>query len=485
RLLERIAHLIVQQKSPLLEDVRDESDERLRIVIEPKSSRLDPEVIMAYLFKNTDLETRFTVNLNVITAGTRPEVLDLKGLLRAWLDHRFVVHTRRARHELRRIEERLHLLAALLVAHLNIDEVIAIIKEHDSPAPVLMQRFGLDALQAEAILNMRLRHLRRLEEMEIRKEMEEKHARAAELAAMLADSRLMWKAIRRELKETRKSFADPRRTELSGAPVEVPAFTEETLVVREPLSVLLSEKGWVRSVKGHGVDRDTLRFKEGDALQRVVEAYSTDAVSFLSRQGKVYTVFAHRLPGGKGFGEPLTMVFELEGGDTIAWVLAVDAQQEYFVATMQGQGFRIAGADLMANMRTGRQVVTLGEGDAPLHVLPVRGPLLAAIGRSRRMLVCAVDEFPLLSRGKGVRIQKLGVGELQVDVVTFDPAQGITLNSGKRERQILDVEPWRGKRAARGAILPHGFLGGAVFQGTGASLLAAGRGLTRDLFENT
>ncbi|OSM04276.1 DNA topoisomerase IV subunit A [Magnetofaba australis] len=483
KLIERIAALIMDRKCPFLSTVRDESDESLRIVLEPRSRNDEPEIIMAFLYRNSDLESRVTVNLNVITAGNRPEVLDLKGLLLAWLEHRFEVHTRRARYELNKIRERLHLLAAFLIAHLNIDEVIAIIKEYDEPAPVLMQRFHLDEIQAEAILNMRLRNLRKLEEMKIREEMEEKERRAAELEAMLGDDSLMWSAIRDEIRATRKEFADDRRTELAGAPEEIEVKPED-FVEREAVTVILSRMGWIKTVKGHDVNLESVRFKGEDTLRATVETHTNEHVAFLSQSGKTFSILVGKLPPGKGFGEPVTVIFDLEGGDTVKWMNAVEAEAEYFVSTRMAQGFRIRGEDLLSNLRKGKQVVMLNAGDAILHILPVRGERVAAIGHSRRMLVCDLEEFPQLARGKGVRVQKLLKGEILVDVCTFKAEDGVELDSGKRTRRIVDLTMWSGKRAGRGAQLPHGFLSGAVFTGTGASLVRAGKGLTGELFDD-
>nr|CAX83754.1 DNA topoisomerase IV subunit A [uncultured bacterium] len=480
RLIERIAQLILDRKCPFLSDVRDESDAKVRIVLEPRSRGLDPEKIMAFLFKNSDLEVRINVNLNVVTAEARPEVMDLKGLLRAWLDHRFQVHTRRATHDLERIRERLHLLQAYLTVHLNIDAVIAIIKAHDDPAPALMQRFGMDSEQAEAVLNLRLRALRRLEEMSIRKEMGEKEARAAELSAMLADPTLMWAAVQDEVKRTRKEFSDGRRTRMAGPAPEIDLRPED-LIQKEPLTAVLSRKGWIKALKGHDIDLEKIRFKEEDGLERAVKGYSHQTVTFLAASGKVYSLLGDRLPSGKRFGEPLTVLFELDPGDRILWMLAVDPEGEYFVTTRLGQGFRIRGRDLVANQRTGKQVVSLREGDQPLHVHPVRGAAVAAISHGRRLLICRLEEFPLLGRGKGVRIQNLGRGEGLVDAMTFDPQAGLVLDSGKRTRQLTELDKWQGTRGSRGAMLPHGFLGGAVFHGSGAPPERARKGVNAEL----
>ncbi|MBF0462442.1 MAG: DNA topoisomerase IV subunit A [Magnetococcales bacterium] len=464
RLIERIAQLIVSRQCPFLADVRDESDTEIRIVLEPQSSRLDPELIMAYLFKNTDLEVRVPINLNVITADARPQVLDLKGLLRAWLEHRFTVWTRRSRHELAGIGARLHLLAAYRIVHLNIDEVIAIIKEHDEPAPVLMARFALDQEQAEAVLNLRLRALRRLEEMHIRKEMEEKEARAEQLRALLADEHLLWRAIATELQQTQAEFADPRRTELADPPQER-TLKPEDITLREPLTLILSVKGWVKTIRGYEEpDISKIRFKGEDRLLQTVKAFTNDTLSFVSQSGKLFSILADRLPAGKGFGEPLTVLFDIEGPDPIVWAMAVEGQREYFITTRLSQGFRIRGADLVSNYRAGKQVVQFKPGDQLLHIQPVQGQAVAVLTQ-RMLLVCNLTEFPVLPRGKGVRIQRLTKDESLVDLITFVPEKGIVLDSGKRQKALTDLTAWRGARASRGALLPYGFLSGATFVG--------------------
>ena len=466
RLIERIAQLILSRQCPFLVDVRDESDTEIRIILEPQSSRLAAELVMAYLFKHSDLEVRIPINLNVITAETRPQVLDLKALLRAWLDHRFEVWTRRARYELAGIGERLHLLAAYHIVHLNIDEVVAIIKEHDEPAPVLMARFGLDAVQAEAVLNLRLRALRRLEEMKIRKEIAEKEERAQWLRGLLADERLLWQAIQEELQQTRQEFSDPRRTELAGAPREI-ALKPEDLAPREPITLVLSVKGWVKTIRGHeALAVDKMRFKGEDSLLQTLKAYTNDTLSFVVKSGKIFSILADRLPSGKGFGDPLTVLFDMEGHDPVLWALVVDASQEYFMATRLAQGFRIRGADLISTHRAGKQVITFKLEDCLLHIQAVQGQSVASMG-PRMLLVCSLEEFPTLSRGKGVRIQRLSKDEFLVDLLTFDPEKGITLDSGKRQKKLMDVTPWQGNRASRGTLLPHGFLSGAAFMGSG------------------
>ena len=476
RLIERIAQLILSRQCPFLADVRDESDAEIRIILEPQSSGLDPELIMAYLFKHTDLEVRIPVNLNVITAARRPQVLDLKGLLRAWLDHRLEVWTRRSRYELAEIGTRLHLLAAHLIAHLNIDEVIAIIKEYDEPAPVLMARFGLDQLQAEAVLNLRLRALRRLEEMNIRQEITEKETLAEQLRALLADENLLWKAIQSELKSIRKAFADPRRTELASTPREI-MLKPEDITPREPITLILSMMGWVKTIRGHDdASLDKMRFKGEDRLLQSLKIYTNDTLSFVAQSGKIYSLLADRLSSGKGFGDPLTVLFDREGQDPVVWAMAVEAEQEYFVASRMGQGFRIRGSDMISTYRAGKQVIVFKPEDSLLHIQPVRGQAVASISQ-RMLLVCSLQEFPLLPRGKGVRIQRLYKEERLSDVISFAPEQGIILDSGKRQKQWTDLTLWQGSRASRGALLPYGFLSGAVFVGSGISLQSAAKGM--------
>ncbi len=467
RLIEQIAQLITNRQSPFLADVRDESDACLRIVLEPRTRTLEAEKIMAYLYRHSDLEVRFPVNFNVITADLRPMVLDLKGMLTAWLDHRFRVWTRCSRFERGRLLERLHVLVAFLLVHLNLDEVIAIIKEHDEPGPVLMSRFQLDELQAEAVLNLRLRSLRRLEEMAIRREMAEKEARVAVLDALLADDGAMWQAIRGELVATRSAFADARRTEWVEAAVEI-ALKPEELVQREPVTVVLSRKGWVRALKGHDVVPEKLRFKHEDGMLFTERCYSNDMVTFVMATGKVFSLLADRLPSGQSAGDPLGVVFDVDGEDRVDWMAVVESGAEYFVATRLAQGFRIRGGDLVSTQRKGKKVFDFRADDALLGIQPVGDATwLASICSGRRMLLCRMSEFPVLARGKGVRIQRLLRGETLLDLIPCVPEQGITLDSGKRTRLLTDLALWMSQRSTRGAMLPHGFLGGtACFQGS-------------------
>ncbi|MBF0158554.1 MAG: DNA topoisomerase IV subunit A [Magnetococcales bacterium] len=463
RLIEQIAALIVGKQNTLLADVRDESDSLVRIVIEPRARTLEEEKIMAYLYRHTDLEVRVTVNLNVITADLRPDVLSIKALLQAWLDHRFEVHSRRARFELGRIRERLHLLQAYWLVHLNIDEVIAIIRSEDDPAAVLMQRFQLDAVQTEAILNLRLRALRRLEEQLIRQEMAEKEQRATWLEALLADRTAVWQQITLELAATRTEFADQRRTQLAGAPDQVVLKPEE-LLQREPITIVLSTKGWIRTLKGHDIAPDKLRFKREDALRLAVPLHSTDWVSFVTASGKLFSILADRLPSGQGVGDPVNAIFDMEEGDEVDWIGAIDSNKDYFVATQLAQGFRIRGSDLIASQRKGRQVLLFKPGDHLLRLQPIgTGTLVASICSGRYLLICRLEEFPLLPKGKGVRIQRLLPTETVTDVAIIDPAVGMTLDSGRRTRQLTDLTPWLSQRATRGAVLPHGFLSGVSF----------------------
>ena len=476
RLIERIAQLILTKVCPFLSDVRDESDELIRIVLDPRSNQLEPELVMAYLFKNSDLEVRVTINLNCITAAVRPQVLNLKEILQAWLNHRFEVSTRRAQFELRGIAERLHLLAAHLIAHLNIDEVIAIIKEHDRPAPVLMARFGLDEDQAEAVLNLRLRALRRLEEMKIRKEMEEKEARAKALEEMLADNKRMWRSIQSELKKTRTEFADPRRTDLAPPPKEI-TLKPEDLAPREPITLIFSHKGWIKSIRGHdNTSLATMRFKGEDRLFMAIKTFTNDTLGFVAKSGKVFSLLADKLPSGKGFGDPISVLFDVDGGDPITWVLVVDAERDYFVTTRLGQGFRVRGADMTTNYRAGKQLITFKADDSLLHIHPIVGTHLASIGQDRRMLICTLEEFPLLPKGRGVRIQRLPKNGCLIDATTFNPVKGVTLDNGKRQKTLTDLKTWLGRRAGTGSMLPHGFLSGAAFVGTGVPATANSKG---------
>ncbi|MCL2428373.1 MAG: DNA topoisomerase IV subunit A, partial [Alphaproteobacteria bacterium] len=393
KLIEQIAQLMEERKLPLLGDVQDESTETVRLVLEPKSRGVEPEVLMETLFRVTALEQRFPLNMNVLDASRTPRVMGLRDVLRAWLDHRHEVLVRRSEHRLRAIERRLEVLDGYLAVYLNLDEVIRIIREEDEPKPSLMHRFTLTEMQAEAILNMRLRSLRRLEEMEIRKEHQALSRERKEIQSLLKDERLRWTRISGELATTRQKFGSgalgDRRTEIGAAP-DVVELASHAFVEREPITAILSEKGWIRAVKGHLSDTAELRFKEGDRLKLITACQTTDRLCLFGTNGRAYTLKAADLPRGRGDGQPVRLLAELTNEDDVVSLFVPGEGARYLVASSGGRGFVVPAGELLAERRTGRQVLNLRSGEQATVCVPADGDHVAVIGDNRKLLV-----FPL------------------------------------------------------------------------------------------
>ena len=462
KLVERIAELMQARKLPLLADVRDESTEDVRLVLEPKSRTVDPAMLMEQLFRATDLEVRFGLNMNVLDEGTTPKVMSLAQVLRAFLDHRHDVLVRRANHRLGRIAHRLEVLDGYLVAFLNLDEVIRIIREEDEAKPALIAAFRLTDLQAESILNMRLRSLRKLEEMEIRTEHDKLSAEQAELRDLLGDEARRWKAIADEVRDIRKRFGKKtalgrRRTDFGEAPadVEVPL---EAMIEREDITVVVSQKGWVRTVKGHIDKPAELRFKEGDSLRLALHAATTDKLLVMATSGRFYTLGCERLPGGRGHGEPLRLQIDMPKEDDIADIRIFRRDGEMLVAASDGRGFRVADKDCLAQTRGGKQVLTPGKGAQALLArrIPEGADTVACIGTNRRLAVFDLEEVPSMNRGRGVILQRFHGGKLS-DVKVFPAAEGLTWATGQGTRRESDLTAWRSKRGGNGKLPPHGF----------------------------
>ncbi|OAN58047.1 DNA topoisomerase IV subunit A [Magnetospirillum moscoviense] len=460
KVIEKIAELLTEKKLPLLADIRDESAEDVRIVLEPRNRTVEPEHVMEQLFRNTDLETRASLNMNVLGGDGVPRVMNLKEVLQAFLDHRMEVLERRSRHRLDKIAKRLEVLEGYLIAYLNLDEVIRIIREEDEAKPALMKAFGLTDAQAEAILNMRLRSLRKLEEMEIRKEHDALSAEQAELQTLLADPARRWKAIAVQIAETQKKFGQAtqlgkRRTELGDAPgaVVVPI---EAFVEREPITILLSEKGWIRAMKGHTDQLDGVKFKEGDQLRFSLKAETTDKILFFATDGRFYTVGGDKLPSGRGFGEPLRLMIDLANDAEIALIFAHRPGRKRLVATDGGRGFVVDEAEALAQTKSGKMVLNLGDGEKAAFCIPVEGDAVAVIGDNRKLLVFMAEEIPVMTRGRGVMLQKYRDGGM-ADIKIFTLAEGLSWKSGERTRTESDLTPWIGKRASVGRLPPTGF----------------------------
>lgn len=459
KLIEQIAQLMEERKLPLLGDIHDESTEIVRLVIEPKTRGVEPEVLMETLFRASALETRFPLNMNVLDATRTPLVMSLQQVLRAWLDHRHEVLVRRTRHRLAAIERRIEVLNGYLLVYLNVDEVIAIIRHEDEPKPRLMARFKLSDTQAEAILNMRLRSLRRLEEMEIRKEHKSLSKERKDIQALLKDEKLRWVRIGEELEQTRQKFGSgalgARRTELGDAPAAVDVATD-AFVEREPITVILSEKGWIRAVKGHLGEDAELRFKEGDKLKFRLNCQTTDRVTLFGTNGRAYTLKAAELPRGRGDGQPVRLLAELTNEDDVAALFIVADGMRYLVASSAGRGFVVPSAELAAEKRTGKQVLNLKPGEEAVVCVPADGDHVAVIGDNRKLLLFPLDQVPEMARGGGVFLQRYKDGGL-ADVKVFRLADGLTWQLGDRTRTETNLRDWLGERAQAGRLPPNGF----------------------------
>ena len=459
RLIEQIAQLMEEKKLPLLGDVRDESTELVRLVLEPKVRTVEPAVLMETLFRATALESRISLNMNVLTADRTPMVLGLRGVLRAWLDHREVVLRRRSAHRLAAIERRLEILDGYLKVFLNLDEVIRIIREEDEPKPALMAHFEISDVQAEAILNMRLRSLRRLEEIELRKEHKNLSRERKELQGLLANEAQRWARIGEELEATRQKFAGGalgvRRTVLGAVPVAMEVSTE-AFVEREPITAILSEKGWVRAVRGTLADGAELKFKEGDKLRLLVPCETTDRLCLFGTNGRAYTLRAADLPRGRGDGQAVRLLAELSNEDDVAALFVWRPEKKWLVASTAGRGFVVASDDLLAEKRSGKTVLNLKPGEEALLCLPAEGDHVAVVGESRKLLVFPLEQVPEMARGGGVILQKYAQGGLS-DVRVFRLADGLTWRSGERTRTETALRDWLGARGQVGRMPPAGF----------------------------
>jgi topoisomerase-4 subunit A len=464
RLIERIAELLNEKKLHLVGDIRDESAEDIRIVIEPKSKNVDPEVLMETLFKQTDLESRIPLNLNVLVKGRIPKVLGLAECLREWLDHLRDVLVRRSNHRKNQIEHRLEVLGGYLIAYLNLDKVIKIIRTEDEPKPVLIKTFKLTDLQADSILNMRLRNLRKLEEMEIRGEDKELRAELKGIKAVLASEEEQWKKVGEQVKKVRELFGPKtalgkRRTQFADAPEHDLAAIEEALVEREPITVVVSDKGWVRTLKGHVEDLSNLTFKTDDRLGISFFAETTSKLLLFGTHGRFYTLDAQKLPGGRGHGDPIRSFIDLEGDANIVSLFVNTGGRKFLVASHDGQGFVVNEDDCVGNTRKGKQVLNVTAPNEAAAICTVVGDTVAVIGENRKMLVFPLDQVPEMTKGKGVRLQRYKDGGLS-DVTTFTAKDGLTWrDSAGREFSATwkELTEWRGNRADAGRLPPKGF----------------------------
>ncbi|NGX98509.1 MAG: DNA topoisomerase IV subunit A, partial [Candidatus Afipia apatlaquensis] len=463
RLIERIAELLNEKKLLLVGDIRDESAEDVRIVIEPKSRNVDPEVLMETLFKQTELESKIPLNLNVLVKGRVPKVLGLGECLREWLDHLRDVLIRRSNYRKNQIEHRLEVLGGYLIAYLNLDKVIKIIRTEDEPKPVLIKTFKLTDLQADSILNMRLRNLRKLEEMEIRGEDKDLRNELKGIKGVLASEEEQWKKVAEGVKKVRDTFGPKtplgkRRTQFADAPEHDLAAIEEALVEREPITVVVSDKGWVRTLKGHVEDLSNLAFKTDDSLGFAFFAESTSKLTLFASNGRFYTLDAQKLPGGRGHGDPIRMTIDMEGDANIVSMFVQKGGRKFLVASGDGQGFVVNEDDCVANTRKGKQVLNVAAPNEAVAITTVSGDTVAVIGTNHKMVIFPLEQVPEMARGRGVRLQKYSGGKLS-DVMTFTAKDGMTWkDSAGRDQSSTwkELTDWRGNRADAGR-LAHGF----------------------------
>lgn len=460
KLIEKIAELFREKKLPLLANIQDESTDTVRIVLEPKSKNVDPEILMESLYRVTDLETRYGVNMNVLGADGIPRVMSLREMLQAFLDHRHEVLVRKSNHRLEAIKRRLEIVEGFITCFLNLDEVIRIIREEDEPKQELMKAFDLSELQAESILNMRLRQLRKLEEMELKREHKELKAEQKALMALLKNTDERWSAISDEVKAVKKRFAANkalagRRTELTDAPVHV-NISVEAFIEKEPITVVCSRMGWIRAFKGHHDALPDLKFKEGDGPAFQLKAKTTDKLLVFTTDGKFYTLPCDKLPSAKGQGEPVRLMIDLDNQQELVELLVHEPTRKLLIAADNGKGFIVEEADVLAQTRGGKQILNTSDGSKASLCVEAKGDHVAAIGTNRKMLVFPLEQVPVMKRGQGVALQKYKDAHL-ADAKCFAIAEGLSWIIGDRVRTEADVTPWLGARAGQGKLPPVGF----------------------------
>ncbi len=455
KLVEKIADLMMEKKLPLLGDIRDESAEEVRLVLEPKARTIDPMLLMESMFRAT--------NMNVLSAGQIPNVLGLKDVLKQWLEHRVEVLVRRSEYRLRKIEHRLEVLDGYLIAYLNIDEVIRIVRFEDEPKQRLIAKFKLTDVQAEAILNLRLKSLSKLEEVEIKAEHDKLSKEKRQLQQLLKSDDLQWERISEEVKSTRERYSKKtelgrRRSSFADAP-EIAIDLEEALAEKEPITVILSEKGWIRAMKGHLDDLSKLDFKQGDELKQAVKAMTTDKLILFATNGRFFTLDASQLPGGRGHGEPVRLMVDLEENHDFVEMFVHDATRKLMVASSGGYGFLVAEDEVVASTRKGKQILNVADDEEAVVVVPADGDMVATIGENRKLLVFKLEDVNEMTRGKGTILQRFKDGGLS-DIRVFNKKEGLTwLDSAGRTFTLpwSELKEWVGERAQAGHVAPKGF----------------------------
>lgn len=460
KLVEKIAELLLEKKIPLLNDIRDESAQDVRIVLEPKSRMVDANLLMEHLFKQTDLESRFNMNMNVLDSDGVPRVMSIKEVLREYLNHRHSVLLRRTNFRLDKINYRLEILSGYLTAYLNLDRIIEIIRGEDDAKAVMIKEFALTDNQAEAILNMKLRSLRKLEESQIKEEYDELSEEKDGLESLLSSEDKQWQAIAEEIKQTSQRFGKKtalgrRRTEFGevAETVEVPI---EALIEKEPITVILSQKGWIRGLKGHVDLKGEFKFKDDDELAFALHAQTTDKIVILDSSGKFFNVSANEIPTGRGFGQPLRLMVDIANQDTVTAMFVFEPKASYLLASHEGRGFIVDENHLIAQTRNGRKIMNVADGEKTTFCTKVCGDMVAIVGENRKLLIFKTEEIPTMARGRGVVLQKYKDGGLS-DIQFFNEADGFSFNRSGGVGIETNLLTWLGHRGQIGKLVPFGF----------------------------
>lgn len=460
KLIEKIAELLLNKKLPFLGDVRDESAQDVRIVLEPKSRLVDAKMLMEQLYKLTDMEAKFSMNMNVLDADGVPHVMSIKEVLKAYLQHRNYILLRKINFRLNKINARLEILEGYLIAYLNLDEIIRIIREEDEPKTVMMAKFKLTDTQAEAILNMKLRNLRKLDEAQIEGEHNDLLAEKATLEILQNDEDKRWKAIAEEIKRTKEKYSKRtalgrRRTEFAEAPtdIEVPV---EAMIEKEPITVILSQKGWIRALKGYADLKEDFKFKDDDALAFAIHAQTTDKIVILDNKGKFFSIAANDIPNGRGFGQPVRLMIDLANNDDVAAMFVYEPDARYLLASDKAYGFIVDENHILAQTRQGRKIMNVTDGEVVKFCLKMTGDYVAIVGENRRLLVFKAEEIPTMARGHGVLLQKYKDGSI-TDIQIFNGEIGFSYNRTGGICTEKELITWLGHRAQIGKLVPFGF----------------------------
>lgn len=460
KLIEKIAQLIIDKKIPILDDIRDESDENIRLVLVPRNRDINPDQLMEALFNLSDLETKFTVNLNAINNNI-PKVHNLRELITAWLDHKKDVLVRRSEFNLNQIKSRMEILSGYLIVYLNLDHVIKIIREEDEPKDKLIKEYNLNENQANSILNMRLRSLKKLEEIKIKEEFDALQNDKTSINKLLKSDKLQWSMVSQEIKEIKKNFSGKtplgkRRTKIN-FDTKILNFDLNFNEPSEPITILLSRQGWIKTLKGHGHNINDIKFKDGDEFLIYIEVISDGKSLIFSSNGKFYTVENNQLPSGRGYGDPLSSIIDLQDGDNIVSLHPYDQNFEVLIASKKGYGFIASSKDLLSNRKAGKQILNLTNDDEAVGSDIINGSHVAVIGENKKMLLFAKEELPKMSKGKGVRLQKYKEGNL-TRVISFEFEKGLNImDKNGRKRSFSDIDIWLGKRGQAGKKVPKGF----------------------------